>query len=684
MQPGIVLGAKHLAKKEFFRLPDPFARIAVDGSGQCHSTDIIKHTLDPKWNQNYDLSISKHDSITITVWNHRKIHKRQGAGFLGCVKIVANAINQLKDTGYQRLALGKSNQRDDCTVKGEIVVSLRSRDRVLSSPGIPQYSIQNSNLFRGRSSANPNKHYSGTSSPSNQHAPYNGNCAVSNTIPNSNHSSRGLQKPGEENAIRLSVQQVPTSERYDLRNRHQDRNQIHQPTIADSLLRTGPLRNSHDLAGNLGELPPGWEMRHNPNGRIYFIDHNTRRTQAIDPRIAIKSDQTEERGSLHPKIDLVQKWRNLKSDLSTLQPQVGFTKIEVTRSDVFEASYNQIMKMRPKDLKKRLTVKFKGEEGLDYGGVAREWLHLLSHEMLNPSYGLFTFSDDDMCCLQINQDSSINTNHLSYFHFVGRVMGMGVFHGHHIDGTFPTPFYKQLLNKACTIEDLESVDPGFYRSLCWLLNNDITDDLEQNFCVEHQSFGEIVEYDLKPNGSAIRVTNDNKYEYAELLVNWKLTHGIDEQLQALKKGFYEIVPTYLLKNFHEKELELIIGGLKKIDIQDWKANTRLKHCTPSTDVVKWFWQIVDSYCEEERMRLLQFVTGSSRVPLQGFEALQGSLRDATGSRLFTINVVDINTDCLPKAHTCFNRLDFPPYENYDKMLQKLTCAIEETCGFAVE
>lgn len=46
-------------------------------------------------------------------------------------------------------------------------------------------------------------------------------------------------------------------------------------------------------------------------------------------------------------------------------------------------------------------------------------------------------------------------------------------------------------------------------------NNDVTDDLEQTFCIEHQSFGEIVEYDLKPNGSSIRVTNDNKHEYAE-------------------------------------------------------------------------------------------------------------------------------------------------------------------------
>lgn len=59
-------------------------------------------------------------------------------------------------------------------------------------------------------------------------------------------------------------------------------------------------------------------------------------------------------------------------------------------------------------MRKRLMVKFRGEEGLDYGGVAREWLYLLSHEMLNPQYGLFQYSREDNYTLQINSDSSVN------------------------------------------------------------------------------------------------------------------------------------------------------------------------------------------------------------------------------------------------------------------------------------
>lgn len=113
-------------------------------------------------------------------------------------------------------------------------------------------------------------------------------------------------------------------------------------------------------------------------------------------------------------------------------------------------------------------------------------------------------------------------------------------------------------------------------------------------------------------------------------------HGIEQQFLALQKGFNELIPQSMLKAFDERELELVIGGLGTIDVADWRTHTRLKHCTAETQQVRgedwvailvclqvlWFWNIVESYSEEMRARLLQFVTGSSRVPLQGFKALQ--------------------------------------------------------------
>lgn len=800
-----ILCAKNLAKKDLFRLPDPFCKISVDGSGQCHSTDTCKNTLDPKWNQHYDLYIGKSDSITISVWNHKKIHKKQGAGFLGCVRIMANAIQRLKDTGYQRLDLSRSNLDDLEPVKGQIVVSLLSRDghgygcgsqnvvvdRLgnLSCPDDLPEGWEERRTASGRvyyvnhftrstqwekptrsayenEVANNNSSSSSNNSNNNSNSNNSSNNSSNRPSPHqsSNTSNSNSNHNNSENNSSSSAH--PASRRRSTRHRNYlSRNQLHQAAelpegyeirttqqgqvyfyhIATGVSTWHDPRVPRDLAGinvdDLGPLPAGWEMRHTASGRVYFVDHNNRTTQFTDPRLssslvvqnllnshrsnastensqtsnsppegqvcpinrasAISSTNNTAQVALHPLVtltplsdtldtpvtkhrrDLVQKLAALRQEIHALQPQSGHCRLEVSREDIFEESYRAIMKMRPKDQRKRLMVKFRGEEGLDYGGVAREWLYLLSHEMLNPYYGLFQYTRDDIYTLQINPDSSVNPEHLSYFHFVGRVIGLAVFHGHYIDGGFTLPFYKMLLNKPITLDDIEAVDPELHRSLKWMLENNISSIIDTTFSVEHDAFGQLQVHELKPNGKEIPVTEENKREYVRLYVNYRFMRGIEQQFLALQKGFNELIPQHLLKAFDEKELELVIGGLGKIDLEDWKMNTRLKHCTPDTNIVKWFWQAVESYSEERRARLLQFVTGSSRVPLQGFKALQGST-GAAGPRLFTIHLIDASTDNLPKAHTCFNRIDIPPYESYDKLYEKLTQAIEETCGFAVE
>ncbi|XP_021104297.1 E3 ubiquitin-protein ligase SMURF2 isoform X4 [Heterocephalus glaber] len=678
-----VLCAKNLVKKDFFRLPDPFAKVVVDGSGQCHSTDTVKNTLDPKWNQHYDLYIGKSDSVTISVWNHKKIHKKQGAGFLGCVRLLSNAINRLKDTGYQRLDLCKLGPNDNDTVRGQIVVSLQSRDRIgtggqvvdcsrlfdndlpdgweerRTASGRIQYLNHITRTTQWERPTRPASEYSSPGRPLS--------CFVDENTPISGTNGATC---GQSSDPRLAERRV--------------RSQRHRNYMSRTHLHTPP------------DLPEGYEQRTTQQGQVYFLHTQTGVSTWHDPRVPsrqnqLKDQQQQQVVSLCPddtecltvpryKRDLVQKLKILRQELSQQQPQAGHCRIEVSREEIFEESYRQVMKMRPKDLWKRLMIKFRGEEGLDYGGVAREWLYLLSHEMLNPYYGLFQYSRDDIYTLQINPDSAVNPEHLSYFHFVGRIMGMAVFHGHYIDGGFTLPFYKQLLGKSITLDDMELVDPDLHNSLVWILENDITGVLDHTFCVEHNAYGEIIQHELKPNGKSIPVTEENKKEYVRLYVNWRFLRGIEAQFLALQKGFNEVIPQHLLKTFDEKELELIICGLGKIDVNDWKVNTRLKHCTPDSNIVKWFWKAVEFFDEERRARLLQFVTGSSRVPLQGFKALQG----AAGPRLFTIHQIDACTNNLPKAHTCFNRIDIPPYESYEKLYEKLLTAIEETCGFAVE
>lgn len=424
----------------------------------------------------------------------------------------------------------------------------------------------------------------------------------------------------------------------------------------------------------LGPLPSGWEMRLTNTARVYFVDHNTKTTTWDDPRLPSSLDQNVPQY----KRDFRRKVIYFRSQ-PALRILPGQCHIKVRRDHIFEDSYQEIMRQTPDDLKKRLMIKFDGEEGLDYGGVSREFFFLLSHDMFNPFYCLFEYSSHDNYTLQINPNSGINPEHLNYFKFIGRVVGLGVFHRRFLDAFFVGALYKLMLHKKVVLQDMEGVDAEFYRSLQWIIDNDITDVLDLTFSTEDDQFGQIVEVDLKPGGRDIEVTQENKHEYVELICEWKIYRRIEEQFKAFIDGFNELIPQELVNVFDERELELLIGGLSEIDIEDWKKHTDYRGYQESDQVIQWFWQCIKEWDSEQKARLLQFTTGTSRIPVNGFKDLQGS----DGPRRFTIEKAG-EPQQLPKSHTCFNRVDLPPYVSYESMKQKLTLAVEETVGFGQE
>ena len=140
------------------------------------------------------------------------------------------------------------------------------------------------------------------------------------------------------------------------------------------------------------------------------------------------------------------------------------------------------------------------------------------------------------------------------------------------------------------------------------------------------------------------------------------------------KGFYDIIPKNLISIFNYRELELIISGMPTINLTDWKNNTIYENYNEESTIIKYFWEIIESFDNDERAEFLQFVTGSSKVPLEGFCALQG----IGGINKFKISkVFDKNFDRLPTAHTCTNQLDLPEYPSKDILNNRLRLAIKE-------
>ncbi|XP_045152069.1 E3 ubiquitin-protein ligase NEDD4-like isoform X2 [Echinops telfairi] len=436
------------------------------------------------------------------------------------------------------------------------------------------------------------------------------------------------------------------------------------------------LRSKAPLNPNdLGPLPPGWEERIHLDGRTFYIDHNSKITQWEDPRLqnpAITGPAVPYSREFKQKYDYFRKKLKKPADIPNR------FEMKLHRNNIFEESYRRIMSVkRPDALKARLWIEFESEKGLDYGGVAREWFFLLSKEMFNPYYGLFEYSATDNYTLQINPNSGLcNEDHLSYFTFIGRVAGLAVFHGKLLDGFFIRPFYKMMLGKQITLNDMESVDSEYYNSLKWILENDPT-ELDLMFCIDEENFGQTYQVDLKPNGSEIMVTNENKREYIDLVIQWRFVNRVQKQMNAFLEGFTELLPIDLIKIFDENELELLMCGLGDVDVNDWRQHSIYKngYC-PNHPVIQWFWKAVLLMDAEKRIRLLQFVTGTSRVPMNGFAELYGS----NGPQLFTIEQWG-SPEKLPRAHTCFNRLDLPPYETFEDLREKLLMAVENAQGF---
>uniref|UniRef100_A0A8C3LF51 E3 ubiquitin-protein ligase n=1 Tax=Chrysolophus pictus TaxID=9089 RepID=A0A8C3LF51_CHRPC len=428
---------------------------------------------------------------------------------------------------------------------------------------------------------------------------------------------------------------------------------------------------------NEDPLPEGWEIRYTREGVRYFVDHNTRTTTFNDPRTGKSSVNKG------PQIAYERSFRWKLAHFRYLcqsNALPSHVKINVSRQTLFEDSFQQIMALKPYDLRRRLYVIFRGEEGLDYGGLAREWFFLLSHEVLNPMYCLFEYAGKSNYCLQINPASTINPDHLSYFCFIGRFIAMALFHGKFIDTGFSLPFYKRMLSKKLTIKDLESIDTEFYNSLIWIRDNNIEEcNLEMYFCVDMELLGKVTSHELKSGGSNILVTEENKEEYIGLMAEWRFSRGVREQTKAFLDGFNEVVPLQWLHYFDEKELEVMLCGMQEVDLADWQRNTVYRHYTRNSKQIMWFWQFVKETDNEVRMRLLQFVTGTCRLPLGGFAELMGS----NGPQKFCIEKVGKET-WLPRSHTCFNRLDLPPYKSYEQLKEKLLFAIEETEGFGQE
>lgn len=296
------------------------------------------------------------------------------------------------------------------------------------------------------------------------------------------------------------------------------------------------------------------------------------------------------------------------------QPTNPYLKIKIRRDFLIDdalAELELVAISNPKDLKKQIFIEFDGEQGIDEGGVSKEFFQLIVEEIFNPDYGMFITNEGT----GTSWFNSFSFENEAQFTLIGIVLGLAIYNNVILPVSFPMVVYRKLMNLRISWRDLQDCNPVIYNSLKSILEYnelDMEEVFEQTFEIGYQDvFGSPLKHSLKTNGEKIFVNHSNKLEFVELYADFLLTQSIEKQFRAFKKGFQMVTdesPLNLL--FRPEEVELLVCGSKNFDFDELEKSTEYEGgYTNETEIIKNFWSIVHGLSFELKRKLLQFTTG---------------------------------------------------------------------------
>ncbi|ELP90873.1 E3 ubiquitin protein ligase HUWE1, putative [Entamoeba invadens IP1] len=360
----------------------------------------------------------------------------------------------------------------------------------------------------------------------------------------------------------------------------------------------------------------------------------------------------------------------LRETIARGQQQNMNLNITIRRDHVLVDSLNQLVEANVADLKKPLHVKFEGEEGLDHGGVRKEWFQLVTRDIFQPNNNMFVYNEKTRMCWFNSTSQSLND-----YKLIGTLFGLAIYNGVILEAKLPLVAYKKMLGITTQMNDLEEIQPEVLNSFNFLKDY-AKNDIEETMCLTFQHLeeinGQVKTIDLKPNGGEIMVTQENKLEYIQLMTDYILNTSIEKQFSAFISGFKLVFNSRLLTIFSPRELQLLVSGSDVFDFYELENMTRYANgFNKDTPVVKWLWEILHEYPIDLKKKFLFFATGSDRSPPGGLGNLKFIVaKHGDASR-------------LPTSSTCNNLFLLPPYESKEELKEKLTFALNNTNGFGL-
>ncbi|KAL4469176.1 hypothetical protein ABPG72_008916 [Tetrahymena utriculariae] len=347
--------------------------------------------------------------------------------------------------------------------------------------------------------------------------------------------------------------------------------------------------------------------------------------------------------------------------------------LKVDRKCVFEDTFRTIMRQKPHQLiQKQFEVKFRKEDGIDQSGLTREWYSCISKELFDPRKGLFRVASNRYIAYP-STTSYLVPDHITLFKFSGQIIAKSVLEGYLVGVDFPKFILKHLTGQPLKISDLDDIEPELTKNLLWILENPV-EDLCLTFIYEFEEIGQKKTIELIHGGKNFDVTDQNKKDYVDKLINYVMIQQIQPQIQSFLEGFFSIFPKSELFLVDWMELGTKIAGAQEIDFKELRANTTYQGgYSEISTLIQWFWEILMTFDDKMKRKFLFFLSGSYKIPLGGYKDMG-----------FTISKI-FDTQNLPVAHTCFNQLDLPQYEDKEILQKKLFQAIldgNESFGIA--
>ncbi|CAG8554900.1 10133_t:CDS:10 [Paraglomus brasilianum] len=343
--------------------------------------------------------------------------------------------------------------------------------------------------------------------------------------------------------------------------------------------------------------------------------------------------------------------------------------LRVRRDYLIEDSLNQLAS-HEMDIKKSLRIEFIDEDGVDAGGLRKEWFLLLVRELFDPQYGMFTWDEDSNLCW-FNPASFEASDQ---YYLVGVVIGLAIYNSTILDVHLPLACYKKLLNISVTLEDLKVFRPAFANGLEKLLTLQDVESTFLDFVGEYESYGEMVRVPLIPGGENTPITNKNREDYVNRYVNFVLNDSIAKQFDPFKRGFNHVCGGNALSLFQPEEIELLVrGSAEPLQIEQLRTVTVYEGFHEDEETIRNFWILFKEINPLMQRKLLTFVTGTDRIPATGVENLA-----------FKITCIGEDSERFPIAHTCFNQICLYRYRTKRKLEAKLIRAITDSEGFGLK